>query len=172
MITFPRDRLTSGKTYWATFRFNLIQDGNGKYGRASAVSAAAPIATGVLALMLQMNRYLDAPTARQILQQSARSDSFTGTLPNPTWGYGKLDAYVALAQLELKIISIQRVGNDIQLRFPSIVGATYRVDYCSSLTTANWQPLLNSIPGTGNVIVTTDAGGVGAGKRFYRVVLL
>jgi minor extracellular serine protease Vpr len=83
-------------SYFATFRFNKIQDGLGFYGRQSAVSAAAPITTGVIALMLQKNPQLDAPTVKRILQQSARADSFTGSVPNPTWGYGKLDASAAL----------------------------------------------------------------------------
>jgi hypothetical protein len=74
---------------WATARGNLIQDGLGLYGRASAVSAASPIVTGIIALMLQVNPQLDAPTARSILRNSARADSFTGAVPNPQWGYGK-----------------------------------------------------------------------------------
>ncbi len=84
------------KSYWATFRFNQIQDGGGFYGRASAVSAAAPIVTGIIALMLQANPALDAPTVKSILQRTARADSFTGAVPNTTWGYGKVDALAAL----------------------------------------------------------------------------
>lgn len=84
------------RSHWATFRNNLIHDGNGLYGRASAVSAAAPLATGVIALMLQMNPQLDAIQVKEILQRTARSDEFTGKPPNPSWGYGKLDAHAAL----------------------------------------------------------------------------
>ncbi|RYD74284.1 MAG: hypothetical protein EOP84_20145, partial [Verrucomicrobiaceae bacterium] len=73
------------KSFWATARHNLIQGGDGKYGRANAVSAAAPFATGVIALMLQMNPGLDAATAKKILQETARADSFTGAVPNPQW---------------------------------------------------------------------------------------
>jgi hypothetical protein len=84
------------RSYWATARFNLIHDGKGLYGRASAVSAANPFATGVVALMLEIDPRLDALTAKRILQQSARADRFTGKTPNPRWGYGKLDARAAL----------------------------------------------------------------------------
>jgi minor extracellular serine protease Vpr len=83
-------------SYFATFRFNLIQDGNGFYGRASAVSAASPQVTGIIALMLQKNPQLDAPTVKHILQETARRDSFTGSTPNTTWGYGKVDAFAAV----------------------------------------------------------------------------
>ncbi len=87
-------------SYDATFRFNKINDGLGFYDRQNAVSAAAPIVTGVIALILQENPTLDAPAVKQILQLSAHADSFTGTVPNNTWGYGKLDANAALARAQ------------------------------------------------------------------------
>ena len=84
------------KSYYATFRSNMIQDGGGLYGRVNAVSAAAPIVTGIVALMLQANPSLDAAAVKSILQRTARADSFTGAVPNTTWGYGKVDALAAL----------------------------------------------------------------------------
>lgn len=81
---------------FATVRSNLIQDGGGFYGIQSTVGAASPIVTGIIALMLQENPKVDALTVRSILQRTARSDSFTGTVPNTTWGYGKVDALAAL----------------------------------------------------------------------------
>ncbi|GAC1400617.1 MAG: hypothetical protein NVSMB56_15720 [Pyrinomonadaceae bacterium] len=85
------------KSYFAQFRFNEIQDGGGFYGRASAVSAAAPQITGIIALMLEKNPQLDADAVKGVLQASARRDSFTGQTPNATWGYGKADAQAAVA---------------------------------------------------------------------------
>jgi hypothetical protein len=93
----------SPSSYWATFRFNLIEGGGGLYGMAGAVSAAAPTVTGIVALMLQMNPKLDAPTVKRILQQTARSDAFTGPTPNPSWGYGKVDALAALQQVQKEL---------------------------------------------------------------------
>ncbi|HEX7616778.1 MAG TPA: S8 family serine peptidase [Thermoanaerobaculia bacterium] len=84
------------KSYYATFRFNMIQDGGGLYGRVNAVSAAAPIVTGIVALMFQANPQLDAAAVKSILQRTARTDAFTGATPNTTWGYGKVDALAAL----------------------------------------------------------------------------
>ncbi len=85
-------------SYFATFRSNMINDGGGLYGGAGAVSAAAPSVTGIIALMLQANPSLDAAQVKQILQQTAKSDSFTGTTPNTTWGYGKVDALGAVGR--------------------------------------------------------------------------
>jgi hypothetical protein len=84
------------RSWWATFRYNLIQDGNGLYGMASAVSAANPLTVGIIALMLERNPTLDAVAVKSILQKTARQDSFTGGSPNPNWGYGKIDALAAL----------------------------------------------------------------------------
>lgn len=95
----------SPTSYWATFRFNLVQDGLGLYGRAGAVSAAAPQVTGAIALMLEANPYMDAESIDELLHRSARSDEFTGKTPNPEWGYGKLDVYsaVELALSEVRV---------------------------------------------------------------------
>ena len=89
----------SPTSYWSTFRNNLIQEGNGLYGMAGAVSAASPIVTGIVALMLQIKPDLDAAQIKQILQQSARADEFTGSVPNMHWGYGKVDALSALTMV-------------------------------------------------------------------------
>ncbi len=83
-------------SYWSTFPHNHIQDGGGFYTRASAVSAAAPQVTGIIALMLEKNPRLDAIQIRAMLRNSARADSFTGAVPNPNWGYGKVDALNAV----------------------------------------------------------------------------
>lgn len=55
-------------SWWATFDFNKIQSGNGFYGKANAVSAAAPQITGIIALMLQANPKLDQLQIREILR--------------------------------------------------------------------------------------------------------
>jgi hypothetical protein len=83
-------------SFFAVFRNNLIQGGGGLYGRASAVSAAAPQVTGIIALMLEKNPRLDAAQIKSMLQSSARTDNFTGQTPNPNWGYGKVDALNAV----------------------------------------------------------------------------
>lgn len=87
------------RSYFNTLRFNVIQGGNDPYGTLGAVSGAAPVLTGIIALMLEADSTLDALEIKDILQRTARSDSFTGTVPNPTWGYGKVDAYAAVSEI-------------------------------------------------------------------------
>lgn len=83
-------------SYWATVRGNLISDGNGLYGIGGANSSSNPVVAGIIALMLEVNPRLDAVTVKSILQRTARMDSFTGTVPNPRWGFGKIDALAAI----------------------------------------------------------------------------
>ncbi len=87
------------KSFFGTFRFNLVQDGGGWYGRQGATSGAAPILVGAIALMLQMKPGLTGQEVRQIVRNSAFADAFTGPIPNVKWGYGKLDILKALDTL-------------------------------------------------------------------------
>jgi hypothetical protein len=86
-------------SYWSTFRFNLVEDGGGLYGRQGATSGSAPVVLGGVALLFQMYPQLTARQIKQVLDQTAVSDDFTGTTPNPDWGYGKLDVKAALDAL-------------------------------------------------------------------------
>ncbi len=79
-------------TYYENFAFNVLQNSNGLYGIQNAVSGAAPVATGVIALMLEVNPDLTPAEIRTLLQNASYEDGFTGSVPNETWGYGKLDA--------------------------------------------------------------------------------
>ncbi len=59
-------------------------------------SMASPHIAGIVALMLQADRTLSPERVLQIFQQTGRSDAFTGTLPNTTFGRGKVDALAAM----------------------------------------------------------------------------
>jgi hypothetical protein len=130
-------------SYWATFRFNMIKDGNGFYGRASAVSAAAPIVTGIIALMLQANPELDQIQVRNILRSTARADVFTGKIPNNTWGYGKVDAYEAVRQARLSRTLPPDVSLPIFTSQPSklsvVAGASATFSISATGTNLNYQ---------------------------------
>jgi minor extracellular serine protease Vpr len=86
----------SPDTYYANFRGNIVEQSNGLYGIQNAVSAAAPVATGIIALMLELKPDLSPDQLLSLLHDSCLSDEFTGEVPNHQWGYGKLDALLAL----------------------------------------------------------------------------
>lgn len=92
-----------GNTVFTTWAPNstwpkLVPQGNTFYTAQNAVSGAAPQVTGIVALMLEMNPTLDAKQVKDILQETARRDAFTGPDPNPRWGYGKIDALAAVTR--------------------------------------------------------------------------
>ena len=105
-VSAPGDRIVTTfapGSHWATFPHLLIEGGGGLYGMAGAVSAAAPVVTGIIALMLEVDPALDAVSVKRILQETARADEFTGQTPNTMWGHGKVDALGALISVTKRI---------------------------------------------------------------------
>ncbi len=72
----------------------------------------------------------------------------------------------------LLITSLRPNGSDMEVKFNSIAGQFYRVEYTDSLSPPDWKAALQFIPGTGNIITANHAGGAGRPSRFYRVVTL
>src|SRR5690606_38477429 len=65
---------------------------------------------------LQLDPTLTNQEIKEILQQSAREDSFTGTVPNITFGYGKLDALAAIQMVSDQLaIKEESVGKAISV---------------------------------------------------------
>lgn len=65
----------------------------------SGTSAAAPHVTGAAALMLQYDPTLTHSQIKEIILKTASKDSFTGDVPNPDWGFGKLNIEEAIKYL-------------------------------------------------------------------------
>lgn len=118
----------SPNTWYSNATFNLVQGGNGLYGIQSAVSAAAPLSTGVIALMLQLKPDLSPQMIKDILNQTARQDAFTGTVPNNNWGHGKLDALAAIQAVNSLVAINEPVYDPSTLKVfpnPSSIGAIH-----------------------------------------------
>ncbi|HHR84995.1 MAG TPA: hypothetical protein ENL23_01450, partial [Candidatus Acetothermia bacterium] len=60
-------------------------------------SMAAPHVTGAIALMLSEDPQLTASEIKATLTGTAMQDTFTGSVPNASWGWGKLNVYEAVA---------------------------------------------------------------------------
>lgn len=86
----------SPNTYYSNFDFNILQNSNRFYGIQNAVSAAAPLTTGIIALMLESSPNLTPAEIKTTLQQTCTQDENTGSVPNNTWGYGKINALLAI----------------------------------------------------------------------------
>lgn len=67
-------------------------DATGKYRLFSGTSAATPYTAGVMALIMQKKPAITLREVKEVLRRNATSNkSITGAVPNPKWGYGKLD---------------------------------------------------------------------------------
>jgi len=66
-------------------------DSSGNYMLFNGTSAATPYVAGVVSLMFQQKPTLTFGQVRELLTHNASQDGYTGSLPNPAWGYGKLD---------------------------------------------------------------------------------
>ena len=64
----------------------------------AGTSMSAPHITGATALLLARSEWANSTPSKikARLRSTARADGFTGTVPNATWGYGKLDIGAAL----------------------------------------------------------------------------
>jgi len=72
---------------------NIVQ--GGKHQKMQGTSMASPHVAGAVALLLEKNPALNYEQVVTILKNTTKKDSYTGTSPNNTYGYGKLDAYNA-----------------------------------------------------------------------------
>ncbi|MHA2359202.1 MAG: S8 family serine peptidase, partial [Candidatus Thorarchaeota archaeon] len=68
----------------------------GSYRLFSGTSAAGPHVAGCVALMLQADP-TSGSQVKTIIESTARSDGFTGPVPNNDWGWGKIDVDGAAA---------------------------------------------------------------------------
>jgi hypothetical protein len=82
LLTAPANRLKVGL--------------GGKHNRNGGTSMASPIVTGVVALYLEKHPTASYNEVMQAIQQTAKTDAFTGAVPNVKWGYGKIDAFKML----------------------------------------------------------------------------
>ncbi len=71
------------------------------YGMLSGTSMSGPAVAGIVALMLQVKPDLTPQQVKDIIRQTAITDSWTGSLPvggTNTWGHGKVNAYAAVKE--------------------------------------------------------------------------
>lgn len=108
------------------------------YASMQGTSMSAPVVSGVVALMLQANPYLDQKQALQIIKSTATNDNFTGNVKisgSYDWGFGKInpvEAVEAAAQMyspdslssNIKIYPVP-CGNELTIEFNDIYFGYY-----------------------------------------------
>jgi minor extracellular serine protease Vpr len=66
-------------------------DKTGNFVMFNGTSAATPYTAGVIALMMQKRPTITSADIKSLFQKFGSATVSTGALPNPAWGYGKLD---------------------------------------------------------------------------------
>lgn len=68
------------------------------YKRDGGTSTSSPVVAGIVALLLERYPNANWQDIKACITSTALIDSFvTGTLPNNSWGYGKVDGFAALS---------------------------------------------------------------------------
>lgn len=70
--------------------------GTSFYVKNQGTSMSSPAVAGAVGMLLQANPILTSAQVKSRLTSNARKDGATGNVPNPRWGYGKLDIYKAV----------------------------------------------------------------------------
>ena len=93
--------------------------GNANYYVMTGTSMACPITAGAAALLLDIEPTATPQLIYDAIQNSA-STLGTGTVPNNTWGYGKLDVLAASTEplpVELTSFSATTIGSTVKLNW-------------------------------------------------------
>lgn len=86
----------SGNLMYAEYNENFGR--YNQYGYMQGTSMASPFVAGIVATWLQAYPQLTPEQLHEIVQNTARKDSFTATVPDSNWGYGKINALDGLRQ--------------------------------------------------------------------------
>lgn len=70
------------------------------FASKQGTSMASPMVAGIVALWLQADPTLTPSEIKQLMQNNSWTDSYTGSVPNNTWGYGKIDAHSTIEVIE------------------------------------------------------------------------
>ena len=95
---------------------------------------SSPVVSGIAALMLQVKNDLGPQEIKDIINQTAITDNFTGVIPsggNNTWGNGKVNAYGSVRRVVQIINSINNIpGGTLDCNlYPNPNEGLFTLDY-------------------------------------------
>jgi len=144
-------------------------------------SMACPVISGMCALILQKKPRITPSEIKQLLTQNARTDNYTGVVPNIVFGYGKANASFITALtadtygndnssdvVTGKINSKQDVDVTFNTTFGKvdlfILAETFSDDVTLTLSTVSAISSSNKAITTTNIAIEINAGGQQPGK--------
>lgn len=107
-------------TYWVggvdyssviTISVSPVNGQSYSYAMAAGTSMSSPAVSGIVAMLLQADSTLNPTEVKTLLNTTAIQDNYTGVIPangSTIWGYGKVNAYKAMA----KLLGLQAVKNN------------------------------------------------------------
>jgi subtilisin family serine protease len=144
---------SSWSTWYNGFSALPFDEQFGSYRLFSGTSASGPHVAGAAALILQQNSTF-GDQVKSIIESTASSDSFTGGVPNPEWGHGKLDVHAAVSFLLADMT-------------PPTIGAHVRAPFAPNST----QSVAVNVTVTDNVAVDTVILSYHAGVMWTNVTM-
>ena len=110
----------ANRQYWPA---PVMKDGTEyPYYVNQGTSMSAPVVTGTVALMLQVNPALGPAEVREVLQRTSIVDSFVNGSGNPgKWGSGKLDAEAAVDEVIRTTFLHGDVNNDREVGIADVM---------------------------------------------------
>ena len=138
----------------------------GKHIRNGGTSMASPIVAGIVALYLQhCPESLPSEISNSIIG-TAFQDIFTGVLPNPEWGNGKVNG---LAAVNSSLIYVEITGSDVCLEGELELSTTF--GYSTYLwSTGETTAQICAVPGEYWVKVTDQSGCWSVSDNFTVVI--
>lgn len=147
------------------------------YAGFQGTSMSSPVVSGVVALLLEVNPYLDPNMVRNILTETAIHDNYTEmptATPNTTWGVGKINAYAAIKKTlatvgiihdekaEIECLIYPNPANGwYQLRFYTPASMPFKTEVTNAIGQTIWAEKMNAQTGWNELpidLITQPAG--------------
>lgn len=133
------------------------------YSEFIGTSASAPVASGIVALLLQANPNITPTQLKDVLFATAIKDTYTGNIPaagNNIWGHGKIDAYNAIKMVIQQTGVYNFKGKKLDcVLFPNPGNGNLTLDYTGDRS-ENLSISLYNITGS---VVASDSWSVTSG---------
>jgi len=124
------------------------------YAMLAGTSMASPCASGIIAMLLQLNATLTPDSVKAILDSTAIKDIYTGTISaagSNVWGHGKINAYGGVKHIVAESVESINIDPLDCILYPNPNKGMFTIDYKSSIAEQLKIELFNN---SGQVITT------------------